>query len=67
LAANWPARIVATDKETGKVVWETNMSFGEPQLLISAAPLPIKDRIIVGASGGDGGVRDWIAALEPPL
>src|SRR5205814_9663156 len=22
-SANWPARIVATDKETGKVVWET--------------------------------------------
>jgi alcohol dehydrogenase (cytochrome c) len=63
-AANWPARIVATDKETGKAAWETNMTFGEPQLLISAAPLPIKDRIIVGASGGDGGVRDWVASLD---
>jgi alcohol dehydrogenase (cytochrome c) len=62
--ANGPARIVATDKETGKVVWETNMSFGEPQLIITAAPLPIKDRIIVGASGGDTGVRDWVAALD---
>src|SRR3989442_13238632 len=28
--ASWPARIVATDKETGKVVWETNMVFGQP-------------------------------------
>jgi alcohol dehydrogenase (cytochrome c) len=63
-AANSPARIVATDKETGKVVWETNMSFDEPRLLISAAPLPIKERIIIGASGGDSGVRDWIAALD---
>jgi alcohol dehydrogenase (cytochrome c) len=62
--ANWPARIVATDKETGKVVWETNMSFGEPQLFITAAPLPIRDRIIVGASGGDSGVRDWVAGLD---
>ena len=62
--ANWPARIVATDKETGRVVWETNMSFDEPQLIITAAPLPIKDRIIVGASGGDIGVRDWVAALD---
>jgi alcohol dehydrogenase (cytochrome c) len=44
--ANWPARIIATDKETGKVVWETNMSFGESQLLITAAPLAIKDRIM---------------------
>jgi alcohol dehydrogenase (cytochrome c) len=62
--ASWPARIIATDKETGKVVWETNMSFGETQLRITAAPLPIKDHIIVGASGGDSGVRDWIAALD---
>ncbi|HEY6258798.1 MAG TPA: PQQ-binding-like beta-propeller repeat protein [Xanthobacteraceae bacterium] len=62
--ANWPARIVATDKETGKVVWETSVSFGQAELRITAAPLPIKDRIIVGASGGDSGVRDWIAGLD---
>jgi alcohol dehydrogenase (cytochrome c) len=37
-AANWPARIVATDKETGKVAWETNMSFDAAQLRITAAP-----------------------------
>src|SRR6516164_1263746 len=29
--ANWPARIIATDKETGRVVWETNVSFDTPQ------------------------------------
>jgi alcohol dehydrogenase (cytochrome c) len=62
--ANWPARIVATDKESGKVVWETNMVFGQPELRITAAPLAVKDKIIVGASGGDSGVRDWIAALD---
>src|ERR1700675_3850586 len=26
--ANHPARVIATDKETGKVVWETNVTFG---------------------------------------
>jgi alcohol dehydrogenase (cytochrome c) len=62
--ANYPARVVATDKESGKVVWETNMVFGQPELFLSAAPLPIKDKIIVGASGGDRGVRDWIAGLD---
>jgi len=62
--ANYPARVIATDKETGKVVWETNMVFGQPELFLSAAPLPIKDKIIVGASGGDRGVRDWIAGLD---
>ena len=62
--ANWPARIVATDKETGKVVWETNVVFGQEDTRITAAPLAIKDKIIVGASGGDAGVRDWIAGLD---
>jgi alcohol dehydrogenase (cytochrome c) len=60
--ANWPAHIIATDKKTGKVVWETNVSFGEAQLRITAAPLAIKDRLVIGASGGDS--RDWIAGLD---
>jgi alcohol dehydrogenase (cytochrome c) len=63
-AANEPARIVATDKETGKVVWETNMTTDQPELRITAAPLAVKDKIIVGASGGDSGVRDYVAALD---
>jgi alcohol dehydrogenase (cytochrome c) len=62
--ANWPARVIATDKETGKVVWETNMVFGQAETRITAAPLALKDKIIVGASGGDSGVRDWIAGLD---
>jgi alcohol dehydrogenase (cytochrome c) len=63
-AANNPARIIGADKETGKAVWETNVSFDNPQLRISAAPLAIKDKIVIGASGGDSGVRDWVAALD---
>ena len=60
--ANAPARIIATDKNTGKIVWETNLSQDLAQLQITGAVLPIKDKIIVGASGGDRGIRDWIAA-----
>jgi alcohol dehydrogenase (cytochrome c) len=62
--ANYPPRIVATDKDTGKVVWETNLTDGQPEVRLTAAPLPIKDRLIVGASGGDSGVRDWIAGVD---
>src|SRR6516225_4662348 len=54
-AANWSARIVATDKETGKVVWETNFA-DTPEVELSSAPLAINDKIIVGAAGGDQGV-----------
>jgi alcohol dehydrogenase (cytochrome c) len=63
-AANWPARIIATDKETGKVAWEANMSTDQAELRLTAAPLAVKDKIIVGASGGDAGVRDYVAALD---
>jgi alcohol dehydrogenase (cytochrome c) len=56
-------RIIATDKETGKVVWETSFS-DTPDVTFTAAPLAIKDKIIVGAANGDQGVRDWIAGLD---
>src|SRR5262252_513852 len=62
--ANYPARVIATDKETGKVAWETNMGDGQPELALTAAPLPVKDKIVIGAAGGDRGVRDFIAALD---
>ncbi len=62
--ANQPARIIATDKESGKVVWETNVVGDQPLTDITGAPLAVKDKIIVGASGGDKGVRDWVAALD---
>jgi alcohol dehydrogenase (cytochrome c) len=63
-AASAPARIIATDKETGKVTWEANMTTDQPEVRITAAPLAVKDKIIVGASGGDSGVRDYVAALD---
>ena len=62
--ASYPARVIATNKETGKVVWETNLGDGQPDLQLTAAPLPVKDKIIIGAAGGDRGVRDFIAALD---
>jgi alcohol dehydrogenase (cytochrome c) len=61
--ANYPARVIATDKDNGKVVWETNLH-DQPDVQLTAAPLAVKDKIIVGAAGGDRGVRDWIAGLD---
>ncbi len=61
--ANYPARVIATNKDTGKIAWETNLH-DQTDVQLTAAPLPVKDKIIVGAAGGDRGVRDWIAALD---
>ncbi len=56
-------RIVATNKETGKVVWETSFP-DTPDVTFTSAALPIRDKIIIGAANGDQGVRDWIGALD---
>ncbi len=62
--ANYPARMIATDKETGKIVWETNLSDGQADLQLTAAPMAIKDKIVLGAAGGDRGTRDFIVAVD---
>jgi alcohol dehydrogenase (cytochrome c) len=61
---SYDGRVIATDKETGKTVWDKNLR-DQPDLELTAAPLALKDAIIIGASGGDRGLRDWIAALDP--
>jgi len=58
-----PARIIAADKDTGKVVWETSFP-DTPDVTFTSAPLAIKDKIIIGAANGDQGVRDWMAGLD---
>jgi alcohol dehydrogenase (cytochrome c) len=62
--ANYPPRLIATNKETGKIVWESNISDGQANLEFTAAPQAVKDKIVIGASGGDKGVRDFIVAVD---
>jgi alcohol dehydrogenase (cytochrome c) len=62
--ASIDSRVIATDKDSGKIVWDKNLR-DSPEMFITAAPLALKDEIIIGASGGDRGVRNWIAALDP--
>jgi alcohol dehydrogenase (cytochrome c) len=62
-AGNSPGRVIATNKETGRVAWET--SFPDiASVVITTAPLAIKDKIIIGAANSGAGIRDWIAALD---
>jgi alcohol dehydrogenase (cytochrome c) len=60
---SFDGRVIATDRDTGKVVWERNLR-DQPDLTLNAAPLALADSILVGASGGDAGVRDWLASLD---
>ena len=60
---SFDGRVIATDRDTGKVVWERNLR-DQPDLTLNAAPLALADTILVGASGGDAGVRDWLVSLD---
>jgi alcohol dehydrogenase (cytochrome c) len=60
----YAGRVIATEKETGQVVWDKNL-LDQEDLELTAAPLALKDAILVGGSGGDRGLRNWLAALDP--
>jgi PQQ-dependent dehydrogenase (methanol/ethanol family) len=56
--------VYALDAKTGKVVW--SVKNGDPQLgqTMTIAPLVVHDKVIVGISGGEYGVRGFITAYD---
>jgi PQQ-dependent dehydrogenase (methanol/ethanol family) len=55
-------KLVALDSKTGKLVWSaTNGDPSKGQTGTSAA-LVVKDKVLVGTSGGEFGVRGWVSA-----
>ena len=59
----YDSRVIATNKDTGQIVWDKNL-LDQADLELTAAPLALKDTVLIGASGGDRGLRNWLAALD---
>ena len=55
---------VAVDANTGKEVWRTQMANLETGTTMTMAPLIAAGKVFVGNSGGEMGVRGWLAALD---
>ena len=55
---------VAVDAESGKEVWKTQIADMAQGETTPMAPLVIKDRVIVGASGGEFGIYGWLKGLD---
>ena len=55
---------VAVDAETGREVWKTQLGDINKGETMTMAPLVVKDKVLVGNSGGEMGVRGWLAALD---
>jgi alcohol dehydrogenase (cytochrome c) len=59
------AVVVALDAKTGKEVWAKEVFNNKINYYITLAPLAADGKILVGASGGEFGVRGYVAALDP--
>ncbi|HUR83599.1 MAG TPA: methanol/ethanol family PQQ-dependent dehydrogenase [Thermoanaerobaculia bacterium] len=55
---------IALDAATGAELWDTKLGDINRGETITMAPLIVKDKVLVGNSGGEMGVRGWITALD---
>ncbi len=57
--------MVALDQKTGRLLWRVNIDDARQcGCNITAAPLVVKDKVIVGGTGGDGAHRGYITAFS---
>jgi PQQ-dependent dehydrogenase (methanol/ethanol family) len=55
---------VAVDAATGKEQWKVKLADFNSGETLTMAPFVAKDKVLVGNSGGEFGVRGWLAALD---
>jgi alcohol dehydrogenase (cytochrome c) len=58
------AHLIALDRFTGEVVWDTEMADWKQNYAASSAPLPAGDFVIAGVSGGEHGANGFVAAHD---
>src|SRR5262245_29377600 len=58
------AHVVALDARTGKVVWDKAVEDYKKGYYFTLAPLIAKGKVMVGSSGGELGIRGFVAALD---
>jgi alcohol dehydrogenase (cytochrome c) len=58
------AKVVALDAKTGAVVWDKAVEDYNGGYYMTMAPLAARGKIMVGVSGGERGIRGFVAALD---
>lgn len=64
LAAN-DAVLVALDARTGRLAWTRTVAENREGYYMSLAPLVADGRVLIGVSGGELGIRGFVAAFDP--
>lgn len=62
--ATLDGRLIALDKKTGQPVWTTQTFDHDMPYAITGAPRVFGNKVVVGQSGGDFGVRGFVAAYD---
>ncbi len=58
------ARLIALDAKTGKPIWDTKVADYHRGNYLTLEPLVVHGKVMVGSSGGEFGVRSFIAAYD---
>jgi len=58
------AHVLALDRFTGALLWDTEMADSRLNYGATSAPLAVRGLVIAGPSGGDEGVRGFVVALD---
>jgi alcohol dehydrogenase (cytochrome c) len=59
------AHLLALNRFTGALLWDTEMADASQNYSATGAPLAVAGLIVTGITGGDGGVRGFLAAYDP--
>ncbi|HUA58076.1 MAG TPA: PQQ-binding-like beta-propeller repeat protein, partial [Verrucomicrobiae bacterium] len=58
------AHLIALDAKTGHVLWDRTVANYKQGYSITVAPLALKDKVIIGVSGGEYGIRGFLDAYS---
>jgi alcohol dehydrogenase (cytochrome c) len=58
------AHLLCLDARSGHLIWDVAYAEGNKNYGATSAPLVVKDKVIVGTSGGDDGVRGFVSAFS---
>ena len=61
---NFQATLVALDRKTGRVIWETVIGDYKKGYSNTVAPLIVKNMVLVGIAGAEFGTRDFVDAYD---
>ena len=59
------AHLIALNRFTGELLWDTEMADWRQNYNATSAPLIVGDLVVSGTAGGEQGVRGFLAAYDP--